>query len=205
MKSVASRLLAMSGLVLGLGVGAAQANIVVGTPTVAVAAGGSNWTYSVSIDSIQTSSAGSFFTLYDFMLGPAVFVSDTGALASSFTFSTSLTNTPAPGTTPTDSAALGNARFTETSGSFTNTSLGTFTLFAAGVPVPDSGSCSIAICRTVSFDGSATKTDTGLQQSNLGSTFAPVPAPILGAGLPGLLAACGGLLALARRRRQKLA
>jgi hypothetical protein len=32
-----------------------------------------------------------------------------------------------------------------------------------------------------------------------------VPGPILGAGLPGLLAACGGLIALARRRRQQRA
>jgi hypothetical protein len=33
----------------------------------------------------------------------------------------------------------------------------------------------------------------------------PVPAPFVGAGLPGLIAACAGLVALARRRRRRFA
>jgi hypothetical protein len=37
------------------------------------------------------------------------------------------------------------------------------------------------------------------------SATVAVPGPIAGAGLPGLLAACGGLVAFARRRRQQLA
>jgi len=38
-----------------------------------------------------------------------------------------------------------------------------------------------------------------------GFSVTAVPGPIAGAGLPGLIAACGGLIGLARRRRQRTA
>jgi hypothetical protein len=37
------------------------------------------------------------------------------------------------------------------------------------------------------------------------ASITAVPGPIVGAGLPGLIAGCAGLVALARRRRQRLA
>jgi hypothetical protein len=37
------------------------------------------------------------------------------------------------------------------------------------------------------------------------TSISSVPGPIVGAGLPGLVAACGGLIALARRRRRQMA
>jgi hypothetical protein len=40
---------------------------------------------------------------------------------------------------------------------------------------------------------------------NIALPLQTVPGPIVGAGFPGLMAACGGLLALARRRRNKAA
>jgi hypothetical protein len=41
--------------------------------------------------------------------------------------------------------------------------------------------------------------------SILVNAYSVVPGPIAGAGLPGVVAACGGLLALARRRRRQIA
>ena len=54
---------------------------------------------------------------------------------------------------------------------------------------------------TLSLTYNEIGTASGLSHVSTVGTVA-VPGPIVGAGLPGLLAACGGLLALARRRRQ---
>jgi hypothetical protein len=68
----------------------------------------------------------------------------------------------------------------------TNTHNGNTIWFAADICVP-----AVAPATGCSATGAA------------GATL--VPAPIVGAGIPGLLAACAGLLALGRRRRQKMA
>jgi hypothetical protein len=54
----------------------------------------------------------------------------------------------------------------------------------------------------VDFVGASGGTST---TSALTNAFSLVPAPIVGAGLPGLLAACCGLIALACRRRKLVA
>ena len=54
----------------------------------------------------------------------------------------------------------------------------------------------------------ATANSGALFETGTGNTINPlaaVPGPIAGAGIPGLIAACGMLIGLAKRRRQRIA
>jgi hypothetical protein len=53
--------------------------------------------------------------------------------------------------------------------------------------------------------GAAGTADSSILANAFSVTLVTVPSPIVGAGLPGLMAACGGLLVLARRRRRQIA
>jgi hypothetical protein len=57
----------------------------------------------------------------------------------------------------------------------------------------------------VSYSAAYTQNGGPGGQINASFNDATVPGPIVGAGLPGLLAACGALIALARRRRRQAA
>jgi hypothetical protein len=179
---------------LALGGAAARADLTTSFVSVTPVAGGFDWQYRVNLDSIQRIDTGitNFVTIYDF--GPNTLL----VPLPNFTYLSTLTNTPAFQTTPVDNPNILNVRFTYTGA--TNIvgpqTIGFFDLFSPNGP-----------SRTVSTDGQAMQIgvppDTDQLRGNVSSTIAPVPVPAAGAGLPGLVAACGGLIALARRRRRQ--
>jgi hypothetical protein len=179
----------------------ARADIITSLSGLAAADGTGGWlyTYTASLAGQQnaqpvafggTAGVGiAFGTVYDF--GPLKSpITATGLLATNFTFSTSLTNTPAVGTLPVDNPNVLNIRFTDTAANIpANTFLGTFTANSASGP------------NTVLsyFDGQAAKDAPGTLEDdtligNIGRISVPaaaaVPEPLslalLGMGLLGV-------------------
>jgi hypothetical protein len=179
---------------------AANANVIVTFGGVAAGGGSTwDWTYNVTLNADQNvdtqnpaPNVPSFVTVYDFGQINSVIVS---ASLSTWVVSTNFSDTHAFQTSPTDSASILNVRLSAPDGIFISGSapLGSFVVNSDWGPTD----------HFVSFDGQAVlKPPFNTEQGNAGLVAAPVPGPLAGVGLPGLFAACGGLIALARRRRR---
>jgi hypothetical protein len=91
-------------------------------------------------------------------------------------------------------------------GSSTSGVLGASMLFSCTATLPGTCEQDVNIANAGSFkflDVTAFGTGSNVLLHTVDA--AVVPGPIVGAGLPGLVAACGGLLTLVRRRRRRLA
>jgi hypothetical protein len=124
--------------------------------------------------------------VFDFLNGTitATFTTPVTSVGAFVTGNTSITETIFRGATMLGSVSTGGANF-----------------IGAGTGLPPNIFLSIS-----DFDITrAVFTDTGNSFTLDNFTFTPVPGPIVGAGLPGLILACGALVALARRRRQLVA
>jgi hypothetical protein len=194
-------------------VGTSGATVPFGSVTATEAANGSTITFAVDVSPNFSLTAGSSHEAFAFAIG----TNTTGALANLGSI-TSITQNGGNGTLSADAGngtAFANSPFGDfnyaidcaPNGGSTNcgqkfTVVFTFTTPNGGKLVASTGDSTIwfasDICVPNTSGGCAS---TGVA----GASVVAVPGPIVGAGLPGLVMACGGLLALARRRRQKIA
>jgi hypothetical protein len=114
-------------------------------------------------------------------------------------------------------ALIGSVQAGESFNFFVQTTEGgAFTLLAANVTL-SGGTCNNGMAGFSSPGTDLCRWDAPAGQFRFGvavqavtgdellTAVSSVPGPIVGAGLPGLVAACGGLIALARRRRRQMA
>jgi hypothetical protein len=186
---------AASGLMLSLAGGVAQANMITvdlnaigGTPLASVTAeGGATFLGYTGVG--QTSSTDAVSQL----IQNATPTNDTTALDAE-----ALVNFTAAD--DTQLAGLGSCQLNVVCGSVTVTGQ----YFSLKIDGPGGGT---AFFENTSggplvLDYTQLRTQAGLSGVDEWGTLSAVPGPIVGAGLPGLIAAVGGLLALARRRQK---